>query len=193
MTDEIDQGYGDNIEHWHLCSDCGKRLYRVNWCDQKEDHRISGRCDECWEKIGTVWAIEHAPAYGISLYHAFHPKNTEGYSEDFIPYFLTSKEKAIKLPNIRGNEMPQRASDGTFLGCGNNAWTLTDAEKEHYIQLNEERQRIIDQKKADDLAKREAQMREAEERKGMYEIVKQHQLIQPYGGGKKCNGMGIGI
>lgn len=36
--------------HNHLCHDCGTILWEVTNCPETEDHRVRGRCDDCFVK-----------------------------------------------------------------------------------------------------------------------------------------------
>lgn len=40
------------VKHMHLYRDCGVSLYERKWCDQTQDHRIGGRCEACWSRLG---------------------------------------------------------------------------------------------------------------------------------------------
>lgn len=43
-----------NPPHNHLCHDCGVVLWATTKCPETEDHRVGGRCDECFHKKWTV-------------------------------------------------------------------------------------------------------------------------------------------
>lgn len=61
---------------------------------------------------------------------------------------------SIALPQIHWDDCPKRQSDGSFLGCTNWVWILTQQEWDAFVSLNEEREKAI----ADAKAKEEAEL-----------------------------------
>lgn len=124
--------------------------------------------------------IEEADAYGIFISKARH--ETEQSSGYYRPIALIGiGDTQIELPHLHWPDMPKRTSDGEFRGCNNRAWILSEAEKEHYIDLNAERQAAIDAEKAEE-ARIAAQKRaDREVRKSTHTIKKVHDIVQPDG------------
>lgn len=148
-------------KHKHLCRDCGAVLCEVDWCSQKGDHRISGLCPECQKKKGEFWAISFASCYPTVICRAkYDYEDAERYSMDYRPYAMVAigLENSIDLDYISWEDYPDRNSDGEFRGCSNNAWLISDAEKENYVRLNEERKMAVEEAKAKERAKSEARI-----------------------------------
>ena len=141
----ISQNEQDSRKHNHLCHDCGAALYASNiqgaYCEETQDHRTSGRCDACWDKIGEFWALEWAHVYGISICRATHNSpRLDDFASWYRPYAIFSIGKGkTPLSHITWQELPERKSDGSFSGCNNSAWILTDEEVNHYNALNQHR------------------------------------------------------
>ena len=51
----------------------------------------------------------------------------------------------IELENITDDDLPKRPEDGSFNGCYNRAWIISDKEVEAYINLNQKRGREKEQ------------------------------------------------
>ena len=109
----------------------------------------------------TLLTIMDTDAYGVSLQEARRLTDAEKpeYAEWYRQYGLICTSKIIDLPLITWADMPKRPCDGSFMGCGNRAWIITQSEWDAYIALNAER--LIARQKKD-----EAEMREA-----MLEII----------------------
>ena len=145
----------DKRKHNHLCRDCGAVLHASNvhgaYCEETQDHRISGRCDDCWNKIGELWALEWATSYGISICRATHNSpRLDDFAVWYRPYAIFNiGEGKTPLPHMSCHELPERKADGSFPGCDNHAWILTDEEVNHYKALNQHRADIeMDKKEA---------------------------------------------
>lgn len=87
------------------------------------------------------WTIELALAYGCTVQQARHLND-----EEKTHYVDSAKEttflrvgKAVALDEIRLTDMPERPSDGDFPGCGNQAWMISEEEKDAYLALNAQR------------------------------------------------------
>lgn len=143
------------MKHNHLCRDCGAILYTCAWCDKAEDHRISGRCEKCWGRIGEVWVLRFTHAYGTSIMRAEHVHDE--HLADWCKFLLLSRtSKPIELPHIKWGDVPKRIIDGVFLGCENEVWILSDEERQYFLDL--ETSRVEEEK-----AKKEADKRAYEE------------------------------
>lgn len=74
----------------------------------------------------------------------------ERWSETHAPYAMVSKGSEIKLRELRHFDMPDRPSDGSFYGCNNMVWILSDQEKDRLIALNGQRATSkVEKEKAD--------------------------------------------
>lgn len=174
-------------EHKHLCRDCGAPLYSCSWCDKDHDHRITGRCDACWKKLGDFIAIEHADAYGIDLKAARHNPD-DSLRHDYRPYALVGLGKTIELPHITWRDLPKRASDGSFLGCSNRAWIITQDEWDDYVARNASRQAEIDRQKREETERQAAENARRQERRAAANIVAVYKEVKPRGGEEGADG-----
>lgn len=91
----------------------------------------------------TFIALEYAPAYEISIMDA--RRFTEEEKKDFAEWFrdvgMTSVGPSTYLPGVTWEDLPRRQPDGSFCGCSNHAWIISEAERDHYLALNSERVR----------------------------------------------------
>jgi hypothetical protein len=169
--------------HNHLCRDCGKVLYSCEWCREENDHRISGRCTECWEKLGEFLAIEHAEGYGVDLVHAKYD-SIRKYNPDYAPYALVriGTESPIRLQHMRLRDMPDRRSDGSFAGCSNQVWIISQEEWDGYLSLNSERRAEKEETERKEREQVEARRTEKEARRRTGRIYQVYDEVQPKGG-----------
>ena len=134
----------------YFCKDCGAFLYaRDEDCQRYFDHfqknqpgMSSGRCANCWSKLGKFWVICWAPGYDIEIVRAFHPQ--EGLSEYALWFqflVLHGAGEHLRLPYLRSFDLPKTHSDGSFPGCYNHAWIISAEDKARYICLNKERKK----------------------------------------------------
>lgn len=86
----------------------------------------------------TYLTIEYAHAYGVSLNSARRLTDEEKphYADWFQDYGFISLGDTIELPEVTWRDLPKRESDGSFLGCGNSAWIITQEEWDAYAQLD---------------------------------------------------------
>lgn len=86
--------------------------------------------------------LEYPECYTPNICEArrFTEDEKTRYSEWFRDIGFTRVGEQIDLPYITWRDLPQRKCDGQFLGCSNSAWILTDAEAEHYKELNAQRE-----------------------------------------------------
>lgn len=90
----------------------------------------------------TYIVIEYAPAYGISICTArrFTEEEKQHYADWYKETGFVGLGDEVKLSTLGWSDMPKRSSDGSFDGCNNQAWIITEDEKAHFIQLDTERQ-----------------------------------------------------
>lgn len=85
--------------------------------------------------------IEYAPAYGISICTArrFTEEEKQHYADWYKEIGFVGMGDHIMLRTLKWSDMPKRHSDGSFLGCDNQAWIITEDEKAYFIQLDADR------------------------------------------------------
>lgn len=95
--------------------------------------------------------IEFAPAYGIKLYEArrFTEDEKTRYAEWFRELGLVAiAGTGVNLDEISWQDLPKdRESCGSFLGCDNYCYEITDEEWQAYIDLNSARAAEKERKK----------------------------------------------
>lgn len=98
-----------------------------------------------------VKTICDASQYGISLKvarrftEAEKPKYAEWFRE--LGFVGMSHEQEPTLEHLRWTDMPKRPDDGSFCGCNNKAWIISEEEWNEYISLNERRAKEYAEKK----------------------------------------------
>ena len=84
--------------------------------------------------------IEWATMGGVSLQRAHRMTEAEAERYSIRPYcmerMLVGAGERVALPHITSWDLPDRAPDGEFMGGGNRAWILDQAEAERYTLLN---------------------------------------------------------
>lgn len=87
--------------------------------------------------------IENAYSYGIYLTKARHL--TEEEKTHIKPEFWDTLYVGVGytelLPHIQAEDLPQRPADGSFQGCSNGAYIISQAEWDAYVALNQRRAR----------------------------------------------------
>lgn len=95
----------------------------------------------CWDLWkGERLMIESADQWGVSIVPAVPcpPESRAQWREpDYI--FYSSQLHHLKLDNLDWRDMPQRKSDGSFPGCSNMVWWVTDEEARALVALDEAR------------------------------------------------------
>lgn len=88
------------------------------------------------------WTIEDASSCHISVQLArrFTSEEKATYAEDYRELGMVCMGDSTELPYITWDDTPHRKSDGSFLGCSNRAWIISEEEKNQYLTLNEKRQ-----------------------------------------------------
>lgn len=96
----------------------------------------------------------YAPSYGIEICEARRLTTEEKrhYAAWFAETGFIGVGSHTDLPCISHEDLPNRSDDGSFLGCYNQAWIITEAEAASYEKLNRQRQNEKDlaQKAAQD-------------------------------------------
>ena len=96
----------------------------------------------------------YAPSYGIEICEARRLTTEEKrhYAAWFAETGFIGVGSHVDLPCISHGDLPNRPDDGSFLGCYNQAWIITEAEAASYESLNHQRQNEKDlaQKAAQD-------------------------------------------
>lgn len=89
----------------------------------------------------TFLTIEYAPCQGITLQAARHLTDEEKshYNPEYRDIIFVCCGESIELPYVRFGDMPSRSSDGSFSGCGNNVWIISQEELDEYLSLNAQR------------------------------------------------------
>ena len=96
----------------------------------------------------------YAPSYGIEICAArrLTTEEKEHYAAWFAETGFIGVGSHTDLPCISHEDLPNRPDDGSFLGCYNQGWIITEAEAASYEKLNRQRQNEKDlaQKAAQD-------------------------------------------
>lgn len=96
----------------------------------------------------------YAPSYGIEICAArrLTTEEKKHYAAWFAETGFIGVGSHVDLPCISHEDLPNRPDDGSFLGCYNQAWIITEAEAASYERLNHQRQNEKDlaQKAAQD-------------------------------------------
>lgn len=84
----------------------------------------------------------YAPSYGIEICAArrLTPEEKMHYAAWFAETGFIGVGSHVDLPCISHEDLPNRPDDGSFLGCYNQAWIITEAEAASYERLNRQRQ-----------------------------------------------------
>lgn len=84
----------------------------------------------------------YAPSYGIEICEARRLTTEEKrhYAAWFAETGFIGVGSHVDLPCISHEDLPNRSDDGSFLGCYNQAWIITEAEAASYEKLNRQRQ-----------------------------------------------------
>lgn len=97
--------------------------------------------------------IEFSSAYGVSIQRA--RRLTEAEAANVRPEYrertFVGLGDAVALKHLGWNDMPNRAPDGEFAGCGNRVYIITDDELRAFIQINAQRQAAEDLRNAEQL------------------------------------------
>lgn len=85
--------------------------------------------------------IEYAPAYGVSISRArrFTDEEAAGFADWYKALGFVGLDDSISLDMLTLADMPKRSRDGEFAGCNNQAWIITEEERDGYVRLNGER------------------------------------------------------
>ena len=139
----------------------------------------------------TYIVIENAPAYGVSICTArrFTDEEKQHYSDWCQEYGFVGMGDHIMLRTLKWSDMPKRKSDGSFLGCDNQAWIITEDEKACFIQLDADRQAEAERLKIaknreyyEDLIKRASRQSKLYTREEAKRLAKQYNDIANEGG-----------
>ena len=97
----------------------------------------------------TYIVIEHAPAYGVSICTArrFTEDEKQHYADWYTEIGFVGMGDHIMLKTLKWSDMPKRHYDGSFLGCDNQAWIITEDEKAYFIQLDADRKAEVERLK----------------------------------------------
>ena len=89
----------------------------------------------------TYLTLQWAPAYGKELMKArrLTEEEKKKYHPDYRDRLFIGLGERVELPHIEVRDLPERHSDGCFLGCSNQAWVITQDEWDRYISLENER------------------------------------------------------
>lgn len=89
----------------------------------------------------TFITIEYAPNYNTTICTArrFTAEEKKHYTPEFREKGFVGLGDDITLKHIGLFDLPDREADGSFLGCNNFAYIITEAERDEYIRLNAER------------------------------------------------------
>ena len=81
--------------------------------------------------------------YGIEIIDArrFTEEEKRHYVDSFKEFGFVGIGTEIELENINSGDLPRCPEDGSFVGCYNRAWIISDEEVEAYINLDQERGR----------------------------------------------------
>ena len=84
----------------------------------------------------------YAPSYGIEICAArrLTTEEKKHYAAWFAETGFIGVGSHVDLPCISHEDLPNRPDDGSFLGCYNQAWIITEAEAASYERLNHQRQ-----------------------------------------------------
>lgn len=103
------------------------------------------------------------------------------YEDWFQAIGLVAIGESIALPELHMADMPQRNSDGAFLGTNNRAWTITDAEAAALIALNAERAEAkAAAEKADRITYLESVITRAERQKELPSREQKSEMLRAY-------------
>ena len=93
--------------------------------------------------------IENARAWGISICNArrFTDEEKQHYADWYKEIGFVGVGDHIKLSMLKWSDMPNRKSDGSFVGCDNQAWIITEEEKTWFIRLDAERKAEAEREK----------------------------------------------
>lgn len=114
-------------------------------------------------------AVEHAYAYGITLNTARHLTDEERphYNEPDTIFIGTGTH--INLDHISIPDLPKRPCEGSFLGCGNRSWIISQEEWDELLNLNAQRAADKAEKdRAEEIAQLEALKARAERQGTLY-------------------------
>ena len=133
----------------------------------------------------TTWytVIENAPAYGVSICTArrFTDEEKQHFADWYKDIGFVGMGDHIMLRTLKWSDMPKRNSDGSFLGCDNQAWIITGDEKSYFIQLDAERQAEAEQAKiAEDRAYYEDVVKRASRQPKLYTREEAKRLAKQY-------------
>ena len=104
--------------------------------------------------------IEDATHYDTTIQTArfLTAEEKARYNPDRADHIMTTtKDDIIALPYITWRDMPKKKAEGEFSGCGNRVFIISEAEKEAYIKLNNDREAA---KKAEEKAEAIAFLKE---------------------------------
>lgn len=114
-----------------------------------------------------MFVLEDAYAYGISICKArrFTEEEKQSYVPEFREFGFVGIGQSEVLEYISWKDMPSRTPDGSFIGCGNRAWIVTDEEADAYRSLNAARKQEEAEKRAAEeaLLRKKIAQRAAEE------------------------------
>lgn len=92
------------------------------------------------------WVVEYVPGYGISIQHARRLNDNEKkeYAEWYREKGFVGISNAVELDNIswedlQDNNIRKGEPDGTFNGCYNEAYIISEDKKNMLLKLNEEK------------------------------------------------------
>lgn len=90
--------------------------------------------------------IEYATNYGVELKSARHLTDEE--RRHILPEYqdttFVGVGSGVKLEYIKHSDMPDRPYDGSFMGCNNQTWIITQAEWDEYVTLNNIRKSVAE-------------------------------------------------
>ena len=101
-------------------------------------------------EMDTFLAFEATMTYGCTLMRARRMNEEE--KKHIKPEFhelmmVATGEEYIDLHHIKPQDYPKRDPDGSFRGCSNMAWTISQEEWDHFLEL--EHTREAEKKKAE--------------------------------------------
>ena len=111
--------------------------------------------------------IEYASGYDpqIGVARRLTDEEKRQYLEWFAESGFIAVGEQTYLRTLKLDDMPKRASDGTFLGTSNKVWIITPGEYDNYIQADADRGEAIEQTEAEEKAAGSAKIQQEAEEK----------------------------
>lgn len=124
-------------------------------------------------KDGVFFVIDHDISCDIRVLVArrLNDEEKKKYSSWFAESAFASVGCETTLKHISFTDLPKRKADGTFSGGSDRVWVITPEKYDGYIQENEKREKVIQEKEVEQQQKRE-------EKKAQYEKEKRELLSQ---------------